>query len=968
MKTKLKPKRIQLIKIFVLILAFIVMLSATNISAQASTVEKILFPMKYLRVTNTDHDGKIAMDFGGYYSSDGVHFEDVYAPFTGTIKYKETKWNTVWFESNEKVEFADGSVDYCTLVFMHDNDISNLSVGKVISQGTVFYQEGGKGPDGPQTYSTHLHLECMKGRVGSQGWGARGNLYAYNVLYLKPDTVVLNGKGYNWKTAKSDTELPTGSWASPANGAILRPSNTLALTVNATDNVNMAKVVFYANYDGSWHELGTDSHGGNGTYSLNWTYNLNPQDVLIHAHLYDTSGNLNNIQGPTVKLVSLPGAPTLSVPATNFTTGSVKFSWNATTNTTHYDLRVLQKGVVIKFFTIRDTSYSLSLPAGDYTAYLCSVNSNYTEWWTKGNDVSFSVVVPPSKPSIPSSLKASCLSYNSIKLTWSAVSGANGYRIYRASNSSGPYTSIAHTSSNSYTNEGLLTGATYYYKVCAYKTVQTAKLYGDQTSAVSTKTVLGTPSNQKAVAASYNSVKLTWKGVPGASGYSIYKATSSSGTYDYVGNSTSGTYTNTGLTTGKTYYYKIRAYHIEGTNKVYGNASGYTSAKPELSTPGSFMAQSQSYNSIKLSWKAVSGASGYTIYRATSEKGTYSYVGTTSSTSYTNTGIETGKKYYYKVRAYRTQGSAKVNSNYTLVQSATPVPAKPSSINAVKASASSIKLSWSSVSGASVYEVHRATSSSGSYSYDGATASTSYTDYGLTAGKTYYYKVRAYHLENGNKIYGSYTSVVSVRLPAQVTMPNVTGMSWTSAQAKLISLGLSISKTEAWSDTVPAQTVISQGTKEGTQIYEGTSVTLTVSKGPALVSVPKLIGLSKDQAQAALSSAGLSMGLIWQPYRWEYAYNSVFEQSIAAGTSVARGTFVNLSVSNGAKPIQVNDWVEFAGGRLYVSSTGTSGVDKAACVMQITDALTNGRWGVRYQTTGGRYGWADANLISQRTN
>ena len=111
---------------------------------------------------------------------------------------------------------------------------------------------------------------------------------------------------------------------------------------------------------------------------------------------------------------------------------------------------------------------------------------------------------------------------------------------------------------------------------------------------------------------SYSSVKLSWNAVTGASGYQIYRATSSTGAYSPLTSTTSMNYTNTSLTSGKTYYYKVRAYKtIDGTN-LYGSFSSAKSAKPIPATP-TVTAASASYSSVKVSWKAISGASGYQV-------------------------------------------------------------------------------------------------------------------------------------------------------------------------------------------------------------------------------------------------------------------------------------------------------------------------------------------------------------------
>jgi hypothetical protein len=69
---------------------------------------------------------------------------------------------------------------------------------------------------------------------------------------------------------------------------------------------------------------------------------------------------------------------------------------------------------------------------------------------------------------------------------------------------------------------------------------------------------------------------------------------------------------------------------------------------------------SASYDSITASWSAVSGASGYEVWRSTSATGTFALIRTTTSTSYTDTGLTVGQTYYYEVRASLLVGTTKV--------------------------------------------------------------------------------------------------------------------------------------------------------------------------------------------------------------------------------------------------------------------------------------------------------------------
>ena len=223
-------------------------------------------------------------------------------------------------------------------------------------------------------------------------------------------------------------------------------------------------------------------------------------------------------------------------------------------------------------------------------------------------------------------------------------------------------------------------------------------------------------------------------------------------------------YTNTGLITGTTYYYKIRAYRTVNGVKVYGPYAAVVSAKPVPATPAAPKAASASYNSVKVTWSAVTGAGGYQVWRSTAAGSGYKLAVTVAATSYTNTGLATGTTYYYKIRAYRTVNGVKVYGPYAAVVSAKPVPAAPAGVKAVRASSTSVKVSWNAVMGASGYEVFRASSSAGTYTLVKTTTSLSWSNTRLVTGKTYYYKVRAYRLVAGVKVYGGY-GVISYAKP-----------------------------------------------------------------------------------------------------------------------------------------------------------------------------------------------------------
>ena len=149
------------------------------------------------------HKGDKALDLSG--KDTGI--ESLKAPFTGIIKRIYSNVNAVWLESVDKVKYADGTIDYMTIMTMHDNDVSNLKVGDIIKQGNIYYEEGRKG----YTTGNHIHLAVGKGKYTGNGWSLNNegswvinNQYdVHKGLYLFSDTNILNSGGYNWiKTDK----------------------------------------------------------------------------------------------------------------------------------------------------------------------------------------------------------------------------------------------------------------------------------------------------------------------------------------------------------------------------------------------------------------------------------------------------------------------------------------------------------------------------------------------------------------------------------------------------------------------------------------------------------------------------------------------------------------------------------------------------------------------------------------------
>ncbi|MDF2587595.1 MAG: surface antigen BspA-like [Anaerocolumna sp.] len=204
-----------------------------------------------------------------------------------------------------------------------------------------------------------------------------------------------------------------------------------------------------------------------------------------------------------------------------------------------------------------------------------------------------------------------------------------------------------------------------------------------------------------------------------------------------------------------------------GTATIIATAGGNKISKStvvvKLAVP-SIKIASVWHDNVKVSWSAVSGASGYRIYRADSKTGTFKLIKETTALSYTNKGLTTGKTYYYKVRAYRVQGNKKIYGSYTKVIGGVPLPGTPTNVKLVKPKSGTINFTWNKVSGASGYEIYRTSSTKEPFKLTKNTTSLHFINYGLTKGKTYYYKVRTYKIVGNKKYYSKFSTTFKIKM------------------------------------------------------------------------------------------------------------------------------------------------------------------------------------------------------------
>lgn len=257
---------------------------------------------------------------------------------------------------------------------------------------------------------------------------------------------------------------------------------------------------------------------------------------------------------------------------------------------------------------------------------------------------------------------------NTVDLSWSPVSGADGYTVQILKN--GKWVSVGNFVGTSAQISGLLPGSVNYVHIAAYASSNGKTYIGNYNTSVKIETTVGAI-NPRVSAYANNFVTLTWNKQTAANGYEVFKYDASSKKYvlyKNITNSNTNTCKVTGLASNKKYDFKVRAYQIDDSEKTYAPfgavVSQYTSiAKPKLNS-----AKSTSKKKIKASWSKVGGASGYQVMWSTYKNFSKNYKTKSVKAKYSSKTVTTAqskKTYYVRVRAYKTINGKKVYSQWS---------------------------------------------------------------------------------------------------------------------------------------------------------------------------------------------------------------------------------------------------------------------------------------------------------------
>lgn len=275
----------------------------------------------------------------------------------------------------------------------------------------------------------------------------------------------------------------------------------------------------------------------------------------------------------------------------------------------------------------------------------------------------------------------------------------------------------------------------------------------------------------KAEAASASGpVTLSWsKAAADVTGYRIYRYDATADKYVYLKSIKSRSYSDEDVSSGKTYQYKVRCYWTIGGTNYYGNYSSVVSVTTPPAKVSNVSTEKKSSTYLTLSWKKVSGASGYRVYKYNTGTKAYEKVTTIASgstTSYKVTGLASATEYQFKVRAYKKTDDGNLWGSSSAVYKESTNPLKTKNLK-LSTKSSAVTLSWSKVARSSGYAVYRYDSKTKKYVRIATVKrgkTVTYKDTKLKKGSTKHYKVRAYKTYNGTNYYGSYSDIVSIKV------------------------------------------------------------------------------------------------------------------------------------------------------------------------------------------------------------
>jgi hypothetical protein len=376
----------------------------------------------------------------------------------------------------------------------------------------------------------------------------------------------------------------------------------------------------------------------------------------------------------------------------------------------------------------------------------------------------YSTVVYTSKTKVE---KAKATSTDTtVTLSWNEVYNADGYDIFWLNPTTGKYCYRTTVDGTSCVRENLKPGNDYTFKVRAYFIKDGETVKGVASDAIEISTKPSRAEKPTFVRSNGSDITLSWNAVNGATGYQLAVYDSDTKTYDVqttIRKATTLKGSVKDLEALSDYRIAVRAYYKSSTGKYYyGRYSPTTLCTNGIGAPKNPLITVYSTTAV-MTWDDVAGAISYTVYKIT-DSGYVKYKTVSGEKCYIALAdAEEGTEFV--VTSSGEKDDEVIESAYSVVCTSAKVPSTPTA-KLVKAKVKGVQLSWSKIADADGYVIYRYDSSKDKYVTakvveSGSTCNVSVN--GLTSGKTYKFRVRAYKLAENGKAWSDKSNLVTAK-------------------------------------------------------------------------------------------------------------------------------------------------------------------------------------------------------------
>ena len=600
-----------------------------------------------------------------------------------------------------------------------------------------------------------------------------GNVNTYSM------TSLLSGTNYYYRIRSVNATGTSGN--SNVINVLTKPANPVVTVASITQTaftINWALVTGAVDYrldvatDNGFTNFVTgfnDLNVGNvNTYAMASLLSGTNYYFRIRAvNTTGTSGNSNEIN-----VLTIP-ANTVAAEATAITTTGFTANWSLVTGASGYRIDIAND---IAFTNIKYND----IDAGNNSSYVVENLYNNTQYYYRvraynntGTSGNSNIITALIKPSTPAANPANPITTTGFTANWNFIAGITNYRLDVATdvtftNFVTGYQDLNMGNVNAHAVTGLASGTAYYYRIRAIN----ATGAGNNSNTVPVITLPADPVANPASAITLTSFTATWNLVNGATGYKFDMATDAGFTtfvtgYQDLNVGNTGTYSLSGLTSGEAYYYRVRAFNGTGAS---GNSNIIATATIPIN-PVTTAATVITGTGFTANWNSSYGATGYKLDVSTDLGFTtfvdgFQNLNLGAVNSYVITGLTTGTNYYYRLRAYNIGGTS-INSGIITVMIA---PENPTALAATNISTTTFSANWNPVPRAVGYKLDVATDinftsfTAGLQNLDVSNVTT-YAVQGLSAGTTYYYRVRSYNNSGTSQSSGTITVLTAPANP-----------------------------------------------------------------------------------------------------------------------------------------------------------------------------------------------------------